>query len=74
MLRMAAERFWPRRNPLLPDETLGGFFRRRFGTEAFDYLIEPLVAGIYAGDADELSMSVHLSSILRIRTRIRQCH
>ncbi len=57
MLRMAAERFWPRRNPLLPDETLGGFFRRRFGTEAFDYLIEPLVAGIYAGDADELSMS-----------------
>jgi oxygen-dependent protoporphyrinogen oxidase len=35
---------------------LGNFFRRRFGAEAFDYLIEPLVAGIYAGDADELSM------------------
>jgi oxygen-dependent protoporphyrinogen oxidase len=57
MLRMAAERFWPRRNPLSPDESLGEFFRRRFGTEAFDYLIEPLVAGIYAGDADELSMA-----------------
>ncbi len=56
MLRMAAERFWPRRNPWPTDETLGEFFRRRFGTEAFENLIEPLVAGIYAGDADELSI------------------
>ena len=56
MVRMAAERFWPRPNPLSADESLAGFFRRRFGTEAFDYLIEPLVAGIYAGDADELSI------------------
>ena len=56
MLRMAAERFWPRRNPWPTDESLGAFFRRRFGTEAFEYVIEPLVAGIYAGDADELSI------------------
>lgn len=56
MLRMAAERFWPRRNPWPTDESLAEFFRRRFGAEAFEYLIEPLVAGIYAGDADELSI------------------
>jgi oxygen-dependent protoporphyrinogen oxidase len=56
MLRMAAERFWPRQDPWPADESLGGFFRRRFGSEAFDFLIEPLVAGIYAGDADELSI------------------
>ncbi|MDT3779813.1 protoporphyrinogen oxidase [Nitrospira sp. MA-1] len=56
MLRMAAERFWPRRNPWPADESMGEFFRRRFGTEAFENLIEPLVAGIYAGDADELSI------------------
>jgi len=56
MVRMAAERFWPRPNTLSADESLAGFFRRRFGAEAFDYLIEPLVAGIYAGDADELSI------------------
>jgi len=56
MLRMGAERFWPRRNPWPTDESLGEFFRRRFGTEAFEYVIEPLVAGIYAGDADELSI------------------
>ncbi len=56
LLRMGAERFWPTSSAGQSEETLGSFFRRRFGAEAFDYLIEPLVAGIYAGDADELSM------------------
>ncbi len=56
LLRMAAERVWPSSAAGQSEETLGSFFRRRFGTEAFDYLIEPLVAGIYAGDADELSL------------------
>ena len=54
LLRMGAERFWPTSPGHHSEETLGSFFRRRFGDEAFDYLIEPLVAGIYAGDADEL--------------------
>lgn len=56
LLRMGAERFWPYSSSGQSEETLGSFFRRRFGAEAFDYLIEPLVAGIYAGDADELSI------------------
>ena len=56
LLRMGAERFWPRSSSSTTDESLANFFRRRFGSEAFDYLIEPLVAGIYAGDADELSL------------------
>ena len=56
LLRMGAERFWPNPSSSDVDESLGSFFRRRFGVEAFDYLIEPLVAGIYAGDADELSL------------------
>jgi len=56
LLRMGAERFWPTSSSGQSEETLGSFFRRRFGAEAFDYLIEPLVAGIYAGDADELSI------------------
>jgi oxygen-dependent protoporphyrinogen oxidase len=56
LLRMGAERFWPKPSSGDSDESLGSFFRRRFGTEAFDYLIEPLVAGIYAGNADELSI------------------
>jgi len=56
LLRMGAERFWPKSSSSDLDESLGSFFRRRFGVEAFDYLIEPLVAGIYAGDADEMSL------------------
>ena len=56
LLRMGAERYWPKSSRGQTEETLGSFFRRRFGTAAFDYLIEPLVAGIYAGDADELSL------------------
>ena len=38
------------------EETIGAFFRRRFGTEATDYLAEPLLAGIHSGDVERLSM------------------
>ena len=37
------------------EESIRAFFTRRFGSEAFDRLLEPLLAGIYAGDADRLS-------------------
>ncbi len=56
MLRMGWEWFVPRYTDLEKDESLASFFRRRLGVEAFDYFIEPLVAGIYAGDANELSV------------------
>jgi oxygen-dependent protoporphyrinogen oxidase len=32
------------------------FSRRRFGSEAYDWLIEPLLSGIYAGDGETLSL------------------
>jgi oxygen-dependent protoporphyrinogen oxidase len=38
------------------DESIAAFIRRRFGNEAADYLAEPLLAGIHAGDADRLSV------------------
>ena len=38
------------------EETIGAFFRRRFGTEATEYLAEPLLAGIHSGDVERLSM------------------
>ena len=53
-LRMAAEVFVPRSQG--DDESIAAFVRRRFGDEAVDYLAEPLLAGIHAGDADRLSM------------------
>ena len=38
------------------DESVGSFFRRRFGEESVTYIAEPLLAGIHAGDVDRLSM------------------
>lgn len=48
--------------PLVPpaggegDESVGAFFRRRFGREAYSRLFEPLLAGMHAGDGDQLSL------------------
>ena len=38
-----------------PDETVAALVRRRLGREVLDYLVEPFVAGIYAGDPERLS-------------------
>ncbi len=38
------------------DESIAAFVRRRFGQEAVDYLGDPLLAGIHAGDAEQLSI------------------
>jgi oxygen-dependent protoporphyrinogen oxidase len=54
-LRLGAEVFVPRRRSE-GDESLGGFFRRRLGHEALERIIEPLMTGIYAGDAEQLSI------------------
>ncbi|MGH2537624.1 MAG: protoporphyrinogen oxidase [Candidatus Promineifilaceae bacterium] len=42
--------------PAQSDESLAAFFSRRLGREAFERLVEPLLAGIYAGDASQLSL------------------
>ncbi|OGX13928.1 MAG: protoporphyrinogen oxidase, partial [Nitrospirae bacterium RIFCSPLOWO2_12_FULL_63_8] len=54
-LRLGAEIFVPRRREE-SDESMGGFFRRRLGREALERIIEPLMTGIYAGDAEQLSI------------------
>ena len=38
------------------DESLASFFRRRMGRQAFERMLEPLMAGIYAGDAEQMSV------------------
>ena len=53
--RMAAEVLKPRRADE-EDESIGAFVSRRFGREAVEYLAEPLLAGIHAGDVDRLSI------------------
>jgi oxygen-dependent protoporphyrinogen oxidase len=54
-IRMAREIFVPARRSD-DDESIGAFMTRRFGKEATEYLAEPLLAGIHAGDVDRLSI------------------
>ncbi|MGH2561509.1 MAG: protoporphyrinogen oxidase [Thermomicrobiales bacterium] len=39
------------------DETLAVFIERRLGREVYERLVEPLMAGIYAGDGRQLSLA-----------------
>ncbi|TPW18826.1 MAG: oxygen-dependent protoporphyrinogen oxidase, partial [Elusimicrobia bacterium] len=54
-LRMGLEMLVPRGTD--PDESLGAFTRRRFGSEALEVIVGPVMAGIYAGDPDRLSLA-----------------
>lgn len=38
------------------DQSLGQFFRYRFGDELVENIIEPLLAGVYSGDLDKMSL------------------
>ena len=46
------------------DETLASFVRRRLGDEALDRLAQPLVAGIYSGDPETLSLRATMPRLL----------
>src|SRR5262249_39430510 len=39
------------------DESVAAFVRRHFGQEVVDRVAEPLLAGVYGGDAEQLSVS-----------------
>lgn len=54
-LRLFAEIAVPRRTGG-PEETVAAFCARRFGSEFAERVIDPLVGGLYAGRAGELSM------------------
>lgn len=47
------------------DESVGALVRRRLGREALDWIAEPLMAGIYNADPDELSL---MSTFPNLRT------
>lgn len=45
-----------RHAPVGEDESVAAFTTRRLGREAREYLIDPMVSGVYAGDPDNLSL------------------
>jgi oxygen-dependent protoporphyrinogen oxidase len=65
-LQMAAEFF---RKPLPPrpsDVSVAQFIREHYGQETVDYLAEPLLAGVYGGDAEQLSVASVLGRFLEL--------
>ena len=66
--RMACERFISKRLDTT-DESLATFACRRFGREAFERLIQPLVSGIYMADSEKLSMQAALPRFVDMETQ-----
>ncbi|MEY2475059.1 MAG: protoporphyrinogen/coproporphyrinogen oxidase [Actinomycetota bacterium] len=70
LLRAAAEPFLPGR-PLRHDASVGAVVRNRFGAEVFEKLVDPLVSGINAGRADELSIDATTPQLSTLARRDR---
>lgn len=51
------------------DETIADFARRRLGREMLDYVMDPLAAGLYAGDPRQLSVSATFPELKRLEHR-----
>jgi protoporphyrinogen/coproporphyrinogen III oxidase len=62
-LRLLMDLVIPRRDEE-GEESLAAFVRRRLGREALDRLVQPLVAGIYTADPNDLSLKATLPQFL----------
>jgi protoporphyrinogen/coproporphyrinogen III oxidase len=68
-LRMALDLVLPR--SVRDDESLGSFVRRRLGREALERVAQPLVAGIYTADPDDLSLAATMPRFSELERRER---
>jgi oxygen-dependent protoporphyrinogen oxidase len=68
-LRMALDLVLPR--GVSDDESLGSFVRRRLGREALERVAQPLVAGIYTADPDDLSLAATMPRFRELERRER---
>lgn len=62
-LRLLGEPFI---RPEPADETVTRFITRRFGRELLDYVFDPLVGGLYAGDPQQLSIAALFPHLKRL--------
>ena len=67
-LRMGMDWFIPKKTSS-EDESLAAFVRRRLGQEAVERLAEPLMAGIYAGDAEQMSLACTFPQFMELEQR-----
>lgn len=62
-IRAGLEAFVPRGGG--GDESIAQFASRRFGLEAYRWVVEPLLSGVYAGDGAQLSLSATFPQLAR---------
>jgi protoporphyrinogen/coproporphyrinogen III oxidase len=67
-IRMALELLHPPR-PSGHDESVAALVERHFGKEAVDRLADPLLSGIYGGDATQLSARTVLPKLVEMETQ-----
>ena len=67
-IRMALELLHPPR-PSGQDESVAALVERHFGKEAVDRLADPLLSGIYGGDATQLSARTVLPKLVEMETQ-----
>ncbi|MEI6622184.1 MAG: protoporphyrinogen oxidase [Actinomycetes bacterium] len=53
------------------DVSVGDYVSARLGREAVDRLVEPVLSGVYAGRADELSLDMSVPALYRLAKRRR---
>lgn len=66
--RMAMEMFLPARK-VNEDESLASFVNRRFGHEALDRVVQPLISGIYTARPERLSLRATMPRFLDLETK-----
>jgi protoporphyrinogen/coproporphyrinogen III oxidase len=67
-IRMALELLHPPR-PVGQDESVAALVKRHFGQEAVDRLADPLLSGIYGGDATQLSARTVLPKLVEMESQ-----
>ncbi|SNR59432.1 protoporphyrinogen oxidase [Desulfurobacterium atlanticum] len=67
-LRLAAEYFVPPKEDD-SDESLSSFVKRRIGEESLEKLIDPMAAGIFAGDPDRLSVKAAFPAVWHLEKK-----
>jgi oxygen-dependent protoporphyrinogen oxidase len=67
--RMALELLHPPRRKRAADESVASLVTRHFGAEAVDRLADPLLSGIYGGDAAQLSARTVLPRLVEMESR-----
>lgn len=70
LLRIPLDHWLPRTS-IAQDVSVGDFVATRLGTEVMRTLVEPMLGGVYAGRAEDLSLEMTLPALFRLLKRDR---